>query len=298
MKISDLEIYSCVAHYLSFTEAAHKLNMTQPGVSRTIKNIEQQLGAELFDRSGTKIALTPGGEIFLQSSRAILQQYQSSVNQLNSYNQEVDGKIRLRCMSIIMSLLGKAFFPGFLSKYPGIQIEHQSLTDQKLIDHDYDGISICMEKPDGQQMIAHRIFSYQYNYYATKSYLAKYGWPSHPEELNQHNCLLGGRPWFYSGDNEKKPVPLSKQLISTSEQVVETLCKEGVGIARLPVFYVNHYLSDANLVPVFDHNPHLAANLFAVYKKQKVQQYRKKLLIKELTDFFDQVEKTQLRRMV
>lgn len=295
MKISDLKIYTCAAHHLSFTKAAMHLNMTQPGVSRTIKNIECQLETELFERSGKKLTLTPSGEIFLQSSKSILKQYQSTISQLKSYNQELDGKIVLRCLSIVMGLLSKDFFPDFLEKYPNIQIEHDNLIDQEPAD--YNEICISMDKPNDQQTVAHRIFTCQYNYYASESYISKYGHPEHAEEFIHHNCLLGSRPWLYRENNEIKQIPLKKQIRSSSEKVVETLCIKGVGIAQLPVFFVNHHLKGCNLVPLLEQEPDLAINLFAVYKKQKVQQYRKKLLIKEISSFFEKIECEQFTRM-
>jgi DNA-binding transcriptional LysR family regulator len=60
-----------VAEQLSFTKAAAMLRMDQPWLSRQIMQLEEQLGFPLFDRTGTRISLTPGGQEFFKIAKEV-----------------------------------------------------------------------------------------------------------------------------------------------------------------------------------------------------------------------------------
>ena len=66
MEIYQLKVFLEVARCLSFTEAADRLNLTQPAVSAKIKSLESNLGTDLFDRLGRKIELTAVGAYLLE----------------------------------------------------------------------------------------------------------------------------------------------------------------------------------------------------------------------------------------
>lgn len=64
-----LRVFRAVAAQLSFRKAAEELYLTQPAVSQQIKALEEDLGALLFDRSGSQAQLTPAGELLLRYAR-------------------------------------------------------------------------------------------------------------------------------------------------------------------------------------------------------------------------------------
>lgn len=68
----DLRYFVAVAEELSFTQAAARLFVSQPGLSKQIRMLEQQLGAELFHRDRRSVRLTAVGEALLPQARAVL----------------------------------------------------------------------------------------------------------------------------------------------------------------------------------------------------------------------------------
>jgi DNA-binding transcriptional LysR family regulator len=61
-----LKVFRAVARHLKFRRAAEELCLTQPAVTLQIKALEQELGVQLFDRSGGHITLTPAGAVLLK----------------------------------------------------------------------------------------------------------------------------------------------------------------------------------------------------------------------------------------
>src|ERR1035437_2083662 len=81
-----LVVFRAVAEQRSFRKAAEELYLTQPAVSLQIKALEDEIGVQLFNRSGTQIALTDAGRILLhhsQQASAILIQAQQEIDALS-----------------------------------------------------------------------------------------------------------------------------------------------------------------------------------------------------------------------
>lgn len=72
MNERKLKIFYKVAQKLNMTEAAEELYISQPAISQTIKELEEEFGFKLFDRLGKKLYLTPAGEEMLGYARRIL----------------------------------------------------------------------------------------------------------------------------------------------------------------------------------------------------------------------------------
>ncbi len=64
MEIQQLEYFKTVAEMQHMTQAAEKLNISQPALSKSISNIEQEIGVPLFDRQGRSINLNRYGKLF------------------------------------------------------------------------------------------------------------------------------------------------------------------------------------------------------------------------------------------
>src|ERR1700712_933299 len=72
MELRHLRYFVAVAEALSFTRAAEKLRLAQPSLTRQVRNLEEELGVQLLDRSNNRVALTEEGRLFLFESKKLL----------------------------------------------------------------------------------------------------------------------------------------------------------------------------------------------------------------------------------
>ena len=73
MELRHLRYFTAVAEELNFRRAAARLHVTQPALSRQIRDLEQELGVELIIRTTSGVALSPAGKAFLSEARRILE---------------------------------------------------------------------------------------------------------------------------------------------------------------------------------------------------------------------------------
>ena len=117
-----LKVFYTVANRLSFTKAATELFITQPAVSKHIQELEEQYKIKLFDRNGSKISLTTGGEILLKHTQNVFEIYREIDFDMSTLINERQGLLRLGASTTISQYI----IPPILARF------HQKLQDVKV----------------------------------------------------------------------------------------------------------------------------------------------------------------------
>ena len=117
-----LKIFDTVAKRLNFTKAANELNITQPAVTKHIKEIELNLNIKLFERNGTKIKLTKAGEILLKYTEEIFSVYQKMEFEIGQLQEKQKGILRLGASTTIAQYVLPPILAEFRKRFPEIQL--------------------------------------------------------------------------------------------------------------------------------------------------------------------------------
>ena len=137
MDLRALNIFIEVSELKSFTRAGEKLGYSQPTVSFQIKQLEQELGVQLFDRIGHTVALTDAGRAALSYAQQIVQISQEMALGTRE-RQEPTGVISLGTADSLCTPLVVREFARFREKYPKVQLHIITAgTDEllRLVDH-------------------------------------------------------------------------------------------------------------------------------------------------------------------
>lgn len=128
MKLHHIRNIIAVAERGSLRAAAKHLGLAQPAMSRSIRELEDELGVTLFERDKLGMTLTPVGEIFLRRARAIQAELARTVDEIEHFKGTESGSLTLAYSgATLLALLPKMIAP-FLQKFPNIRVKVQEAT--------------------------------------------------------------------------------------------------------------------------------------------------------------------------
>ena len=136
------KVFIAVAESLSFSKAADKLYVSQPAISRHIKEMETTLGIQLFERKGNRVYLTLAGEISYNHLKRIVQLYGELDFALGALKDEHKGILRIGASSTIAQYVIPSVLAIFHKRYPNIELDlfngNSFEMEQKLLRNDID----------------------------------------------------------------------------------------------------------------------------------------------------------------
>jgi len=129
MKFSlpQLRAFVSVAETLSFSLSAARLHVTQPTLSATIRNLEEQVGARLFDRDTRNIALTPVGREFLEMAQRVLDEVARAQHGLRQFISGRRGRVRFSALPVLYRFHLPEAIMAFRRACPDIALELSDL---------------------------------------------------------------------------------------------------------------------------------------------------------------------------
>lgn len=135
-------VFIAVAENLSLTKAAERMYISQPAVTRHIKELEARLGLSLFERKGNRVYLTLSGEITYNHLKKISQIYSELDFALGAIKEEHKGVLRIGASSTISQYVIPAVLASFHRKFPKIELNlyngNSFEMEQKLLNNDID----------------------------------------------------------------------------------------------------------------------------------------------------------------
>lgn len=123
MNISDLKAFVSVAGEHSFSQAAEKLHLTQPAISKRVAALEHSLNARLFDRIGRSVRLTSAGTALLAHAQKILFEVEDSRRAITNLSGEVSGQLSIGTSHHIGLHRLPTVLKSFSQLYPKAQLD-------------------------------------------------------------------------------------------------------------------------------------------------------------------------------
>ncbi|REG96058.1 LysR family transcriptional regulator [Flavobacterium aquicola] len=117
-----LKVFFTVATRLSFTKAASELFITQPAISKHIQELEEEYKTKLFERNGSKIALTNAGDTLLKHTKNIFEIYREIDFDLSTFSNERKGLLRLGASTTIAQYIISPLLARFHQKLEAVKV--------------------------------------------------------------------------------------------------------------------------------------------------------------------------------
>jgi DNA-binding transcriptional LysR family regulator len=122
MELHQLEYFVAVAEEASFTRAAARVHVAQPGVSAQVRRLEAELGQQLLDRSGRSVRLTEVGTAVLPFARAALRAVSDARQAVDQLAGLVRGQVAVGMVSGCAVQVLPELLAEFRSRYPGVSL--------------------------------------------------------------------------------------------------------------------------------------------------------------------------------
>jgi DNA-binding transcriptional LysR family regulator len=122
MDLDQLRTFLEIVRLKSFSKAAQTCFRTQPAISAQVRQLEQELGTTLFDRLGTRIALTPAGRIFAEYAEQILDLKRQAVDTINELEKAPKGELLIAANEATCIYVLPEVFREYKKLFPNVQI--------------------------------------------------------------------------------------------------------------------------------------------------------------------------------
>ena len=135
MEIRQLKAFLAIAEAKTFTAGARRVNVTQAAISMQIRQLEEEVGLQLFTRTPRRVILTEAGEYLLERARKILREHDSALAEIAEVAGAELGRLRIGTASGTFAMHQLPWILIRLKeKYPNSDLTVSSGTSQKLVD--------------------------------------------------------------------------------------------------------------------------------------------------------------------
>ena len=122
MDLDQLHTFLEIVRLKSFSKAAETCFRTQPAISAQVRQLEQELNTSLFDRLGTRIALTPAGKIYAEYAEQILDLRQRAQDAINELERVPRGALLIAANEATCMYVLPRVFADFTARFPNVQL--------------------------------------------------------------------------------------------------------------------------------------------------------------------------------
>ena len=190
MKIDDLDLFVRISDTGSITESAQQLDITTAAASAALKRLEDQLDTQLFVRTTRRLRITEEGERFLQHTRKALDAISDGISSINTSKGKIAGTIRMSISSDLGRNLVIPWLDEIVDQHPELSMNvniQDSISDfySERVD-----VAIRYGEPQDSSLVAFEIANVDTIICASPNYIKKFGSPSKPDDLLDHNCLF------------------------------------------------------------------------------------------------------------
>ncbi len=132
MLARHIKYFLAVAQHHSFTKAAAALHVSQPALSQQVRQLEESLSAQLFDRSGRTTRLTDAGEVYLRYARRASQELEEGKRAIHDVGDLSRGALRVALTPTFTTYLVGPLVEAFHSRYPNITLNLREIAQEQM----------------------------------------------------------------------------------------------------------------------------------------------------------------------
>jgi len=297
-ELDHIRTFLTIVETGSFTKAANRLAITKSVASRRISALEAELQTKLLNRTTRGVSPTTAGIAYFEQTQRILGELEDANALIRDEQGELAGIIRMATPKTFGQRFVQPALLDIMEKHPKIILD-LNFSD-RLVDIAGEGYDLGLRigNLEDSSLIARKLANIRMTMVASPAYLKTYGEPRVPEDLGQHNCFIytnkkESHYWAFAGRMNKTShnIRVDGSLKSNNSEIQVAASIAGLGISRLPYFYVADHLKSGELTEIMYDFPQEPLALYSVYPATRHLTGRVRRIIDMLADYFSDPER-------
>ncbi|QCG66726.1 LysR family transcriptional regulator [Pseudomonas veronii] len=257
-KLLALKMFVQAVDSKGFSSAARQLGLATSSVTRMIDGLEAELGAVLLNRSTRQISLSDAGAAYYLKAREVLNAVAEADASVTDRGELPAGHLRISVPVALGRRLIAPHIASLLQRYPQLVLD-MTLSDD-IVELLGERVDLAIRLGSAAAMdgvVSRPVGHFRRRVVASAEYLNAHGFPEHPMDLMQHECLRFSygpkqQVWTFLKEGEETRVPIEGRFKSNNAEVLREVALAGGGVALLPDWLVNDDIGSGDLTSLFE----------------------------------------------
>lgn len=276
----------------SYSAAARKMGRSKALLSKYVRELEDELGALLINRTTRQLSLTEAGETYLAAAREIFEKIEDAQEAVRDSGKEVSGTLRVTAPRSLGNAEAMLPLIAFARAYPDIKLD-VDLDDRvvDLVEERFD-VAIRGGYLSDSTLIARRLTSNNLLFCASPKFLEENGTPDEPKDIAEWPNIIdtnwrGRNNWPFI-DRDGKPFTQNvKSIMEVNDpEVCKRAAVEGLGVTMLPEFSVHKEIQEGRLVSILEDFIAEGNAFYAVYSQRRHVAAKVRVFVDFMVDWF------------
>ncbi|MFD2236421.1 LysR family transcriptional regulator [Aureimonas populi] len=291
--LTRMRAFIAVVENEGFSAAARKTGRSKALLSKYVRELEDELGVLLINRTTRQVALTAAGEVYFSRAATILSDLESLNEEAREATGETKGTIRVSAARTFGDAECGHSLVEFALAHPDITLDiHLDDNFVNLVEEGYD-VAIRMTRLPDSSLIARRLGSLGMVICASPDFIARHGRPTHPRELSSLPAVVDSNArslnnWTFTDPATGEPIPVNVtgRFCANSPITVRAATRAGLGVSLAPEFVVKGDLESGRLVRILEDFTPQGAGIYAVFPHRRHLPARTRLFVDFLASWF------------
>ena len=273
--LTRIRAYIDVVDAEGFSAASRKIGKSKALLSKYVRELEDELGALLLNRTTRQFSMTEAGHTYYRTASEILKEIDNLADLVRENNADLKGKLKISApRSFVDAEIGQSLI-DFGREHPELSLE--IVSDDRFVDLVEEGfdVAIRITRLEDSMLIARKLGDFHLKICVSPDFLERTGPIAHPSELSRFPCVIdtNGKShsnWrFVDAKGTSFSVPVTGQIEVNSPASAVRAAASGLGIAQVPEFIARTDLESGKVVTILDDYLPSDRGIYAIYPHRR-----------------------------
>jgi len=296
--LTRMQAFVDIVEQQGFSAAARKVGRSKALMSKYVRELEDELGILLLNRTTRQFSLTEAGEVFHKSALEILQKVGDLQDTVREAGKGHKGRLRISAPRSLTDLEIGLPIVEFAAAYPDITID-MNLDDAMvdMVEEGYD-VAIRISQLTDSSLIAKKLSDFRLVLCASPEFIKQHGAPKTPHDLGDVPCIVDTNMmrranWcFLDEKGTEISVPVRGNIEVNSPEVTRRAALAGLGMTLVPEFAIEQELKSGALISLLEEYIPSGGGIYAVYPHRRHVPGKVRVFVDFLAQWFKEKRKS------